>query len=205
MQNGKDKLQKICDVLRKETLEPAKQEASEIVENASMQKEEILREAKEAAAKLIQAAEREIEQRRKIFESSLKLACRQGLEELKKFIEVKLFNENLEEFAKKASSSPEIIARLINSIVKAIEKEGIEANLSVSIPKDVSPREVSELLLADIIGKLKEKELLLGGFKGGAKVKLVESRITIDITDEAIKELIAGYIREDFRELIFHT
>ena len=34
LETGKDKIQKICDALRKETLEPAKQEAREIVEKA---------------------------------------------------------------------------------------------------------------------------------------------------------------------------
>ena len=45
LESGKDKIQKICDALRKETLEPAKQEAREIVENAHMQASEIVTEA----------------------------------------------------------------------------------------------------------------------------------------------------------------
>ena len=43
LDTGREKIQKICDSLRKETLEPAKQEAREIIENAHMQASEIVR------------------------------------------------------------------------------------------------------------------------------------------------------------------
>ena len=39
---GQDKIKKICDQLREETLEPAKQEAEEMLENAKKQAEKII-------------------------------------------------------------------------------------------------------------------------------------------------------------------
>ena len=50
MDTGKDKVKKICDVLRKETLEPAKLEADEMIESA-----------KERAREIIALAEQEVE------------------------------------------------------------------------------------------------------------------------------------------------
>lgn len=49
LETGKDKIQKICDALKKETLEPAKQEAREVIENARLQAAEIVTAAKKEA------------------------------------------------------------------------------------------------------------------------------------------------------------
>ena len=49
LKNGRDKIKEICDVLKQETLEPAKQKAREVIENAQLQAEEILKEAREKA------------------------------------------------------------------------------------------------------------------------------------------------------------
>ena len=46
LETGKNKIQKICDVLRNETLDPAKQEAREIIENAHIQAAKIIEDAK---------------------------------------------------------------------------------------------------------------------------------------------------------------
>ena len=51
--------------------------------------------------------------------------------------------------------------------------------------------------------RLKGKPLEIGVFGGGAQVKLIGKNLTIDLSDQVIKELIANYIRKDFRKLIF--
>ena len=66
LETGKDKIQKICDALRKETLEPAKQEAREIVENAHLAASEIVREAKKKAEAAVSKAEIEINEKKKV-------------------------------------------------------------------------------------------------------------------------------------------
>ena len=95
LETGKDKIQKICDSLRKETLEPAKQEAREIVENSHMQASEIVAEAKAKAIAMTEEAEKEMEEKKRVFHASLNLACRQGIEQLKQKIEKDLFNQEL--------------------------------------------------------------------------------------------------------------
>ena len=46
IETGKDKVKKICDFLRNETLDPARHEADSILENAREKAEKILFEAK---------------------------------------------------------------------------------------------------------------------------------------------------------------
>jgi len=203
LDKAKDKVQKICDALKKETLQPAKQEAKEIVENAHMQKEEIIEEARKEAEKIHVAEQEERENRKKSFEAALNLACRQALEGLKEEIEKKLFQENLQTVVNEEMRKNDVIAKLINVVVQAIEEEGIDTELSAYIPAKISEKEINAHLLKKVIDKLKEKSVSLGDFYGGAKIEMKDEKITLDISDEAIRDLVANYIRRDFRDKLF--
>ena len=101
-------------------------------------------------------------------------------------------------------NKPEVLSRLINAVIGAVEKEGIESDLSVYIPEAVPPREVNALLLQNILGKLEEKSVLIGSsIHGGIELKLHDKNISIEITDAALKELIERYSRRDFYKIIF--
>ena len=200
---GSDKVKKICDVLRRETLEPAKHEAEEIVLEARRQAESILEEARSTVEKWQMEAREEIDRQKNIFQSSLYQACKQALESLKQNIEEKLFNHELTRLFAKNMQSPEILSRLIEAVIKSLEKDGVEGSLSVYIPAAVPVRTINEMLAKDILERLKEKSVLVGPLAGGIEVKLHDQNITIDISDTALKELVASYIRKDFREFFF--
>ncbi len=200
---GKDKVKKICDILRRETLEPAENEAEEIIRIAKDQAEEIVATARKEVERLNVEARREIERQKNVFQSSLNQACKQALAALKQSIEEKLFNQELGKLISKHTQDPKVLAQLITAVVKGIEKEGLEANLSVYVPAAVPAREVNALLAQEILEKLREKSVLVGPLTGGIEVKLHKDNITVDISDAALKELVAHYIRKDFREMIF--
>jgi V/A-type H+-transporting ATPase subunit E len=202
-EKGTDKIQKICDTLRKETLEPAKQEAQSIVAEAHAKAARIIKEAEHEAKTLHEHARKSIEQERNVFQSSLEQAARQSLEALRQAVEHELFNEELEKVIEKQTADPAIIAQVINAIVEALQKDGLSADLSAVIPKHVSPEQVNALLLQNVISKLREKGVALGDFAGGAEVKVHGKRLTIDITDKTLQEILAEYARKDFRQLIF--
>ncbi len=205
LETGKDKIQKICDALKKETLEPARQEAREIVENAHLQASEIVHEAQKKARSLAQAAEKEIEEKKKVFQSSLNLSCRQGIEQLKQKIEGELFNKELSHLIAKEMADPKVIANLLNSFMKSMEEKGIEEEFIAVIPKGITPRSINDLLAARILERLHQKSVTVGDFSGGVQIQLKGKQITIDISDAVVRELIAQYIRRDFRDLIFNV
>lgn len=205
LDTGKDKIQKICDTLRKETLEPAKQEAREIVENAHMQAAEIVKEAKQKASHMMQIAEKEMEEKKRVFQSSLNLACRQGIDFLKGRIEKEIFNTELAQMVKKEMADPKLIANLLNHLVKTLEEQGVEEELTVAIPKSISPRSINELLAARVLDKLQNRSVTIGDFEGGVQIQMKDRKITIDISDTVVRELIAQYIRRDFRDLLFQV
>lgn len=202
-ETGKDKVKKICDILRRETLEPAKVEADEILRNAKEQAEEMIATARALIEKMNEEARQEIERQKNIVQSSLQQACKQAIASLKQTIEEKLFSQGLGKLITQHTQDPKVLSQLIAAVIHAIEKEGIEANLSVYVPAAVPARSVNALLAQEVLEKLKEKSVLVGPMTGGIEVKLHKENITIDITDAALKELVANYIRKDFREMIF--
>jgi V/A-type H+-transporting ATPase subunit E len=205
LETGKDKVKKICDLLKRETLEPAQIEAQDILEAAKSHSEEIIAEAHRKAEEMHQIAHQEIQQQKAVFQASLSQACRQTLDSLKEKIEQKLFNPALSQLILKPMQDPKIAAKLIEVVVQALKKEGIESDLSAAISSAVSAREVNTILAVEILEKLKEKSVLISPIGGGIEVKIIDQNMTIDLSDTAFKELIASYIRKDFRNLIFNS
>ena len=205
LETGKDKIQKICDAIRKETLEPVQQEAKEIIENARLEADEVLKGAEEKARQLIQDAEEEIKEKKRLFEASLNLSCRQGIEMLKQKIEQELFRKELADLLAKEMGKPQLIVELIESFMRSLQEQGIEEDFEVVIPKDIPARTINALLGNNILERLKHKSVELGDFHGGVQIKMKGRQITIDISDEVVRELIASYIRRDFRDLLFQV
>lgn len=205
LESGKNKMQKICDDLRKETIEPAKQEAKEIIENAHLQAAEIVSAAKERVQGLLQNAAAEIEQKKKAFESTLQVACRQGIEKLKQKIEQELLYQGLMDLVVGETSDPKFLAHLISSFLQVLESKGIDEDISVVIPKSVTARSINALLTQRFLERLKEKSVVLGDFNGGMQIKLHDRKITIDVSDLSLRELLAEFVRRDFRELVFQV
>ena len=202
-ETGKDKVKKICDILRRETLDPALNEADQIIQSAKDQAERIVAEGQRQADALLDDAKAEIERQKNVFQSSLSQACSQALSALKQGIEQKLFDQQLGQLLTKHTQDPKVLAHLIEAVVKGLEKEGIDAVLSVYVPAAVPASSVNLLLGQELLEKLKEKSVLVGPLSGGIEVKLHKQNITVDISDAALKELVAGYCRKDFRDLIF--
>jgi V/A-type H+-transporting ATPase subunit E len=203
LETGKDKVKKICEALKKETLEPARQEADEMKAAAKREADAIIARAKDSAEEMLESARREIERQKQAFQASLSQACQQALNVLKEKIEHQLFNPILHQWITKPLQDPKVVAQLITAIVQAVEREGLNADLTAFIAASIPAKEVNQLLASEILQRLKEKSVLLSPIGGGIEVKLVQDHITLDLSDAAVAELVANYIRKDFRELIF--
>lgn len=203
LEKGEDKIQKICDKLRHETLEPAEEEGQEILREARKKAESLTADAEKHVEHLIKQAKAQIEQERNVFHSSLQQAAKQTLEGLRQEIEHKLFNDELQNILERQMADPKIVAEIVNGIVQRVEKEGLTTDIAVVIPRLIAAEDVNALLLESVRKRLKGKPLEIGSFAGGAQVKLLGKKMTIDLTDHALKELLANYIRKDFRKLIF--
>lgn len=205
LESGKDKVRKLCEMLRKETLEPAKEKAEQIIQEAEHKAEQILADAKQRADKLLLEAKEELTRQRTVFSSSLDQACKQALSLLKETVEQQLFSPALLTMVQKATLKPEALAGIITAAIKTLEREGTAGEISAYIPASVSVDEVNALLTHEVLQRLSEKTALLGTFAGGVQVRLKESAMILDITAEVLKEIVARYIRKDLREILYRS
>ncbi|MEI8365703.1 MAG: DivIVA domain-containing protein [Parachlamydiaceae bacterium] len=204
LEKSQDKIQKICSILREETLAPAQKEAQDIIESAQQQAELIVRNAEKSAGKFLEEAKTSVEKERTVFQETLKQAIQQSLEALRQSIENSFFSDNLASIIDKSASDPKLVANLLNAVVKAIEKDGLDTDLTALVPKMISPRQLNELLMQDVLHMLRDKSVVVGNFSSGVQVKLNNKKIIIDISETALRELLSTYIaRKDFRKLVF--
>lgn len=203
LDTGKDKIKKICEILTTETLEPAKEQAASIIEQAESKARSIVQAAEEKSKEILAAAAAKNSKERQVFETSLKQACQQGMEELRQDIETKLLNVHLAEWLNQQMADPAVCAKLVGTLVGAIEKEGTAADFSALIPKTLKTADVNALLAKDILEKLKEKSVTVGEFMGGVQLKLHEQKLTLDVSSESVQELLKRYLQKDFRDIIF--
>lgn len=200
--SGKDKIQKICDAIRKETIEPAKQQRKEILENAVLESKHIIEEAYKKKEEILKEAEKESQEMMKRALGALKISSRKVMDSLKQEIEKSFFSKNLLEEVQKNLKDPKIIAKVIDAIIKGVEKESLDTDFSIYISKEIDKKDLLALLGKNILDKLKEKEFLVGDFTG-VRVKLYEKDVIIDMTDKAFFDLISSYLREDFIKMLF--
>ena len=205
LDTGKDKIRKICDILKNETLQPAQKEASKIVETAEQQARTIIKEAEVRGAEIVSTSKSKMEKEREVFDTAIQQACRYVIESLKQDIQNKLFNIGLSDWLESETADEKVAAKLINTLVHAIEKEGTSAQFSALIPEQVSAEKVNALLLKKVLNKLREQSVVVGDFMGGVQLKLHDKQLTLDLSDEAIKELLEPYLRKSFRDLLFQA
>lgn len=200
---GKETVKRICEVLKEDTLNPAREEAESIIHKAKADAERITEDAQKQAKQMKEAAIKEIEGREKVFRSSLNVACKKTLEELKQDIEENLFAIGIKNFIGDQMKSPEIITKLIIAIISAIEKEGVDADLRAIIPSTLSVEEINQQLALEVLNRLEEKSVVLGKISAGVQVKMVNQDLTLDMTQGTLESLVSRYVREDFKALIF--
>lgn len=205
METGKEKVDRICELLKEETIKPAQEEAKKLLNEARQRADQVLKDALNQKAQILKDADIELDKKKKIFDSSLALASKNTLETLKQSIEKNLFSEEINRLVMEKSSDETVISDFIRVVTESIEKEGLGANIEVAIPKGVSKEKLMQLLAAKVRVKFESKQVLEEGFAGGAKIKLLDHRMTIDLSDQALKELLVNFLQKDYRQIIFNV
>lgn len=206
LETEEEKIEKICNLLRYETIEPAKREALVALGQAQQRAHAIVGEAEREAERLLSEARELVKRERALFESSLEQGARQSVEALRQHIEEHLFNSAVTAAVAALQRDPAVLARLLDAIVAAVDGAGLSADLSAYVSKNV-PREAVLALLADNTLKLLSngEALQVSGISGGVQLRLTDKKMTIDMTDTALKELLSAFVRKDYRKLFFES
>lgn len=203
LDKGDDKVAKICDALRRETLEPAQRKAESLLAEAEKERIAILRKAEAEAKQLIAKAQAQVEHEQALCQTSLHQAGKQAVELLKQQIERTLFQPALAKWVDEGTTDPSAAAKLIDAIVTALGREGISTDVTAVVAKTMSPEQVNRQLTKDVLERLEGKTVTLGDIKGGVKIKVQAKKMTLDISSEALQELLAAFLRDNFRKYIF--
>ncbi|SCA58441.1 V-type ATP synthase subunit E [Chlamydiales bacterium SCGC AB-751-O23] len=202
-EKSQDKLQQICEVLRKQTLEPANEEADRVIKEAEEKAAKIIHQAEEKKKEILDGAQKELDKQKSIFENSLKQAGVQSLESLRQNIEQQFFNDDFSRLVEKQSSEENLIADIIRALLDNVKKQGWTSDISAGVGKEVNVEKLCQLLGSEVLTKLKGNTVNITGIKGGAQLKLHEKRLTLDLSDSALKELLGKFLRKDFRRFLF--
>src|SRR5262245_27015686 len=122
LEQGPQKIQKICDILKQESLEPAKKEAEALIAEAKARAHQIVKDAEKQAEQILNDVKTDIEQERRIFQSMMNQASKLTVEALKQEVLQRFFNQEFANLLEKETADPHSIAKLIEAIIKAIEK-----------------------------------------------------------------------------------
>lgn len=200
-----ERIQIICEKIRSETLDPAKDQARSIIESAKKEADLIRQQARSDGEKILKDAHKQMEEEKQIFQSSLHQAAKQTIELLKQKIERALFDPALEKWVIAELGNEQAHARLIDVLVKAIEQEGIHTDFAVQIPQHFSADSINAHLSREILNRLKNNSVELTDIEGGVKVKLINQHLTLDISDKTLEEILLTFVHKSFRKVFFHT
>ncbi len=203
LEKAHQRVQAICEKIRTETLDPAKAEALEIIEHAKKDAEKIKAHARHEAEKHLHDLKKKLEEERRIFTSSLHQAAEQSIETLKQKIENALFNPSLDKWLSAQISTSENGSKLVEAIVRALDRDGIKANLQLKIAHTMSAEEILAKVATEIADRLKKGSVAVADFQGGVQVHLEGKHVTIDLSEKVLKELVTTFIRKDFRKFFF--
>ncbi|MCF7852069.1 MAG: hypothetical protein K9M07_02380 [Simkaniaceae bacterium] len=202
--SSKEKVKKICDVLIRETLEPAHKQAEAVIEEAHKEGEKIIEKARLKAKKMIEEAEASIQERQRVFESSLKVSTQQVLTQLRDRIEHHLFHKELDSQIRRYLSNKETVVKIINTVVEALKKDGVSANIEAILSKKFKAEEICADLLSDVIVALKGQTVQVESALEGVMIKCIDQHFSVDITEKAVKELLTMYAQESLRKILFN-
>lgn len=200
---GEERLAAICQMIRNETLTPAKEEAEEIKHAAERDAARIRAEAKHQAERMLHDARTLIKEEREAFDASIEQASKQAVSLIKEKVEKSLFNPALDEFLATEFHDEKKTTALLDLILQQLQREGIEGDLAVWLGKKLSKDEVVRALSQESIKKLEAGELSIGNHDLGIIVKIIDRHLALEISPQGLKELLAAFLRPDFRAFLF--
>jgi V/A-type H+/Na+-transporting ATPase subunit E len=200
---GDERLAAICQMLRKETLEPAQEEADAIKRKAEREATKILEDAKRKADQMLHETIKHLSDERKAFEAALEQASRQAIDLVKEKVEKALFNPAVNEFLTRELKDEKKIAKLLDLVVQKIQEEGVQGTLLVFLGKHLSKDEVVQALSKNALDRIGPQGIVISDEEVGAIIKIVDKHLVIEITKDVLRDLMSDFMRPDFRKFLF--
>lgn len=194
-----NKVKEISEILYKETILPAKEEAEKIIENARISAAKIIHDARESAKNITEKNNREMAEERKVYDSSIELAVKQSVATLKSEV-MTIFNKDLRSGFEKALNDQEILKDFLKVIVDGINKEGIKSDLRLFVSKQVDFDALSKSVISSVQSRLEKGAEIL---PSGIALLIEDKKFTLKTTPETCMKIVADHLSEVLKEKMF--
>jgi len=201
LDTGSDKIKKICDAIRHETLEPAKQQARVILEQASDQAAVIIKEARKQAEAILETAKRQHEKEKHIFESSMAHSAKLFKEKLKIEIEQHFLNRSLDSISNDLFDRSELVSKIVSALVHGFSSKALSGDLVLMLSEGLNKEDVVKHLASDV--KARMKEVTSSKAISGVVLKSVGENLRIEINEDQLTDALLDTLRSDFRKYFY--
>jgi len=204
-------VQELIDRIRGEGVQAARDEADRLLAEARAEASRILAEAKVEAATMKKSAQEEIETERTAAIAALRVAARDTGLELRTAV-FSAFEEHVRRLVTDVTTDGSVMRDLIMVLAGRAASEVIQGkDAEILIPADLSEEASVQLesFLRDSAAALSGQVLRQGielipsaDVKGGARVRLVGEDLEVDLTDEALSEMMLGLLLPRYRAIL---
>lgn len=206
-------VQELIDRIRDEGIQETRQRAEKILDDARKEAEAILAKAKEEADVMVAASAAEIESRDKSAMEALKLAARDAVLQLKTGV-ARAFEDHVRRLVTTATMDKELIRTIVLALARDKAKEvTMDSDLEIMVAKalfedaelDESLRDRGKKQILSLSGDMLREGVELipsDDVKGGVRIKLVGEDLEIDLTDEAIADLLIQFMSPRFISIL---
>jgi V/A-type H+-transporting ATPase subunit E len=204
-------VKELIDRIRDEGVQAARQEADRIISEAKAQAARIVSEAKTEAATLKKEAETATQREQMAAIEALRIAARDTGLELRAAV-MAAFEEHVRRLVTDVTSDGSVLRDMILVLAgRAAEDLIRNKDASILVPRhladEASPeleeflRQTAVALSADVLRK--GIELIPSSeIKGGARVRLVGDDLEIDLSDEALSEMMLKLLLPRYRKIL---
>jgi V/A-type H+-transporting ATPase subunit E len=205
-------VQELIDRIRDQGVTAARESADRIIQDAEGKAAKLLKEARDEAARMRETAEREIEAYRSAANEALKLSARDTVLQLKSRV-TDAFESFVQRLVTTATRDEEFIRTLVlvlagHSVDEFVKDQEIQVLLSEAILTGRSDEKLRAIGKQAILGlssdMLREGIELLGSadVEGGARVRLIDAKLEIDLSDKAVTKMLGARLLPRFRAIL---
>lgn len=201
LDTGSDKIKKICDAIRHETLEPAKQQARVIVEQASDQAALILQDARNQADAMLDNAKKQHEKDKQIFEASMQHASKLFKEKLKIELEQHFLSQAIHKISSDLFHSSELSAQVVSALVEGYSNKALNGDFIAMISHHLDKEKFVKALSSEV--KRKIAQVQHSNITSGVVLKSEGDNLRIDIDEKQLSDALMQVVRSDFRKYFY--
>lgn len=198
-------VQTFIDKLREQGIVSGQKQAEQIIKDAQTKANQILMQAQAEADKLLSETRLKIETEKKASHEAIKTAFRDSELALRSRLK-EAFSAHLRRLVSLQMTDSEFIKQLVLAIAKAKTGE-LETPVEIQMPAKIfeeKKQQLQHLVLGITHDMLRQGIELMPSseIKGGIKVCLVGQDLQIDLTDEALSNLLLRYLLPRYKEIV---